>query len=259
MRLLGLGLLRPREFLDRVVAVLEVHSNNATNEHAMYEIVDTGEGIRTLSGALSADLGLWLQESSLAEIAREVGEKNSVMPVEAPFPSFHNGDSLLAQVCYGVARALRPKAIVETGVCYGVTSAYLLQALHVNGDGNLDSIDLPPLGQHADAFVGRLVPHVLQYRWRLHRGTSRRLLRPLVERLGAIDLFVHDSLHTYRNMRMEFDVVWPALRPGGVLISDDIEGNVAFRELAAERDVEYSVVMQQQNKASLLGIAIKQK
>jgi predicted O-methyltransferase YrrM len=68
---------------------------------------------------------------------------------------------------------------------------------------------------------------------------------------------MHDSLHTYRNMTQEFERVWPALRPGGVLISDDLESNSAFLDLSMRSDVALSVVMKGQDKDSLFGIAVK--
>jgi hypothetical protein len=140
-----------------------------------------------------------------------------------------------------------------------VTSAYILAALEANEQGHLYSIDLPPLGKNGDDYVGWLVPNELQKRWSLRRGTSRRLLGPLIAELGAIDLFVHDSLHTYKNMKHEFETVWPDLRVGGVLISDDIEGNAAFLQLALSKKLDRSVVIQEKNKDALLGVAVKRK
>ena len=58
-------------------------------------------------------------------------------------------------------------------------------------------------------------------------------------------------------MRREFEAVWPHLRPGGVLISDDVEGNVAFEELGARPDIARVAIVQEQGKDALLGIAVK--
>jgi predicted O-methyltransferase YrrM len=44
---------------------------------------------------------------------------------------------------------------------------------------------------------------------------------------------MHDSEHSYECMRFEFERAWPALRPGGVLVSDDVNSNDAFFEFAA--------------------------
>jgi hypothetical protein len=43
-----------------------------------------------------------------------------------------------------------------------------------------------------------------------------------------IDVFVHDSMHTARNVRFEFDRAWPRPQEGGAAVVDDIERNPAF-------------------------------
>ena len=188
-----------------------------------------------------------------------MNEGRARIPPGAPFRTTHNGDPLLGRVCYAMARALRPAVVIETGVCYGVTSAYLLQALRVNGTGQLHSIDLPPLGKHGDQFVGFLIPHELKAAWSLYRGTSRRLLPGIVAKVGNPTLFIHDSLHTANNMRREFEAVWPALRPGGVIVADDIHRNSAFSEMMLHPEVEHSTVLKEREKSSYLGILVKKR
>jgi len=140
-------------------------------------------------------------------------------------------DSLLARLCYLVCRLIQPEVVVETGVAYGVSAAFVLSALEMNGGGTLHSVDLPPLRRGSERFWGVAVPEGLRGRWRLHRGTSASVLPRLLGEIPPVDLFVHDSLHTYRNMRREFDTVWPRLRNGAVLLADDVERNRAFGEL----------------------------
>jgi methyltransferase family protein len=60
--------------------------------------------------------------------------------------------------------------------------------------------------------------------------------------LETVDLFVHDSLHTHRNMRREFETIWPRLRTGGVLVADDVERNRAFGELRCQSPALWRVV-----------------
>ena len=222
-----------------------------------YRVRDPDRGLALIGNMLGIGLSARFHEKSLLEIAEHVRESRGHMPLEAPFGSFHNGDVLLGRVCYAVARALRPSVVVETGVCYGVTSAFLLKALEANKAGVLHSIDLPPLGKHGDRYLGWIIAEELRSRWTLHRGITRRFLRPLLADVGHIDLFIHDSLHTYPNMQDEFAAAWVALRPCGMLISDDIEGNRAFQELAERPDVSVSVVVKEEDKDSLFGIAVK--
>jgi predicted O-methyltransferase YrrM len=259
MKALGLISLlprRPSEFFDRISTIIDARSESLYCRRPAYRTTDPSEAINQLAGATNFRGAAQHEESALAEIEARVREQ-AIMSTIRPFGSFHDGDTALARFCYATARILRPKFAIETGVGYGVTTAYLLQALDVNGQGRLDSIDLPPLGEDADTSVGSFIPQKLRSRWTLHRGTTRRLLGPLVHSLHKIDLFVHDSLHTYRNMTMEFDLAWEALRPGGVMIADDIEGNRAFLELAEREDVAASFVIREEQKASLFGVALK--
>ena len=120
------------------------------------------------------------------------------------------------------------RRVVETGVARGLTTRVLLEALERNGRGRLWSIDLPPLLEHGLAEeIGAAVPGRLYERWTLLRGSSRRRLPGLVAGLGQIDLFLHDSMHTARNLRFELNHVWPALAPAGAALIDDVEKNVA--------------------------------
>ena len=257
IELLRVLIKNPREFQDRVFTIVEARRDALQTRQVTYNVRDPDRGLTLIESILGSGLGARFHERPLLEIAEHVRERSGQMPPEAPFGLFHNGDALLGRVCYAVVRALRPSVVVETGVCHGVTSAFLLKALEMNKAGVLHSVDLPPLGKHGDRYVGWMIPEELRSRWTLRRGTTRRLLRPLLADVGHIDLFIHDSLHTYRNMRAEFAAAWVALRPGGMLISDDIEGNCAFQELAERPDVSVSAVVKQEDNDSLLGIAVK--
>jgi hypothetical protein len=227
------------------------------NRIPTYEFSTPAEALTHLGEALHDDLHARLQEAELAVIEQTVRKAQETLPDSAPFRRINDGDFLLARLCYLVTRAVCPSTVIETGVCYGVTSAFVLQALQTNGKGYLHSIDLPPLGKNGDKFVGRFVPSDLRKRWVLHRGTSTSHLSPLLQKVGPPGVFIHDSLHTYANMRYEFDTIWPSLEPYGVVISDDIQGNAAFLELTAQESVARSVVMQEERKDSLFGVVAK--
>jgi len=123
---------------------------------------------------------------------------------------------------------LKCETVVETGVAHGVTSRIILEAMIRNGRGHLWSIDLPPLDRALREQVGVAVDPVMRDRWTYISGSSRRRLPGLLSRLGRIDLFVHDSLHSERNVRFELDRAWPVLRPEGALVVDDIDANWGF-------------------------------
>jgi predicted O-methyltransferase YrrM len=152
---------------------------------------------------------------------------------------------------YRLLRDVRPQVAVETGVCNGVSTAFLLLALEDNGEGELHSIDLPEVaGEEYEQGTfwdgkggavippgkepGWMVPVDLQHRWHLVLGRSQDELPPLLERLGAIDFFMHDSEHSYECMSFEFRAAWEALREGGVLVADDVNVNTAWEEFVRE-------------------------
>jgi predicted O-methyltransferase YrrM len=184
--------------------------------------------------------------------------QRSLAEGDAPFQFSHNGTATFAMLCYLVCRFLRPRLVVETGVAYGVTSSSILQALEENGHGELHSIDLPPLGRDAQKYVGYFVPPDLRTRWKLRIGSAKKLLPEILRQAHPIDMFVHDSLHTYSHMKWEFESALAALRPGGVLISDDIEGNRAFEEILQRGEVDTWFAIRQEGKEALCG-AIRTK
>ena len=60
----------------------------------------------------------------------------------------------------------------------------------------------------------------------------------MLERLGTVDTFMHDSEHSFDCMWFEFNAAWPTLRPGGVLVSDDVNSTEAFSRFAAQEGRE---------------------
>ena len=49
-----------------------------------------------------------------------------------------------------------------------------------------------------------------------------------VRKVGNVDVFIHDSLHTYDHMMWEFETAYPHLQDGGLLFSDDALWNRSF-------------------------------
>jgi predicted O-methyltransferase YrrM len=144
---------------------------------------------------------------------------------------------------YVTARLQPPTTVVETGCATGWDTALILLALERNGGGKLYSIDIPAQeGQFSQLGPGQglpeglepgaMVPAGVRHRWSLIIGNTRLKLPPLLQELGNVDLFFHDSDHTYPHMMWEYTTVWPHLASQGLLISDDISWNTAFRDFA---------------------------
>ena len=153
------------------------------------------------------------------------------------------GINIKSPIQYITTRILQPNYVVETGVGIGISSLFFLEAMKMNGKGELHSIDLPRKsykvsnGVHHDFIPednepGFLIPKNYRKNWHLHLGDSKEILPKLLEQLQEIEIFCHDSEHTYDFMMFEFNTAWKFLINGGILMSDDIDWNKAFSDFA---------------------------
>lgn len=136
---------------------------------------------------------------------------------------------LSPSVIYAIVRALKPKIFVETGVQTGVSTYFILSAMERNGYGMLHSIDIQETLPDGNK-IGWLVPDELKHRWNFSLGDSKEVVPKMLSEVKIVDIFMHDSLHTYEHMSFEFRTAWEYLREGGVLITDDIDQNRSFED-----------------------------
>ena len=229
--------------VDRVKVRAEGRRNEPKASGALATSADwQGELHDLLDAPWPCDLCAGFAEEVWAPIRRRAGAAPEGRDL-------HDGDPSLAKAAWSVTRHLAPAVVVETGVARGMTSAAILSAMAAAGAGRLYSIDLPALTGGWAEQSGAAVAPELRSRWSYLRGSTRRRLPPLLSGLGAIDLFVHDSLHTEETMTFEFRCAWDALRAGGVLISDDIDDSVAFERFVTEQGGLRAVVGQESSKA----------
>ncbi len=230
-------------------ADVRAHTRAAARDLYGYEVDDAWEArLHELLGApwpcpeQARFAALW------AELERELvggGEGAHLWDADPAFAR-----AAFCATCHSGART-----VAETGVARGVTTRCFLEALPA--DGHLWSIDLRPRDEAVAAMARAAVPPALHDRWTYLPGASRRRLPPLLARLGTVDVFAHDSHHTAPTMRLEFDHAWPRVRPGGVLLADDVHENAAFAELCARVPAGHALVAQEEGKAGLLGIAVR--
>ncbi|MEX2751217.1 MAG: class I SAM-dependent methyltransferase [Candidatus Freyarchaeota archaeon] len=176
--------------------------------------------------------------------------RKSISEVQRTSEALGAVDEKVSEVLYLIMRIIKPNTVVETGVASGISSAYILQALDDNGKGELYSIDLPkfegkkytenyfPGEEQRFAITpkskqsGWIIPDNLRHRWHLLLGKSSEKLPPLLEKLGRIDIFIHDSLHTYENMLWEYKTAWPHIAKDGLLLSHDVFWHYAFQDFS---------------------------
>ena len=177
------------------------------------------------------------------------GEFERTIAKSAPSFATKKFDSVFAfrlyrLALYALVREVKPQNVIETGVLHGMTSAFLLEALERNGNGTLFSIDLPspeadgPANQDgihavlpASLTSGWIVPERLRHRWRLTLGSSQEKLPEIFRDTSEIDIFLHDSDHTYSIMWDELVLAWSHLRVGGYLVCDNVDFSRAFFDL----------------------------
>ena len=142
-------------------------------------------------------------------------------------------------IWYVLIRKFHLKKIVETGVSMGWSSYMILKALEREKEGKLYSIDIDSSEKlKQEGSVGYLVPKKLNHNWKLILGDSNKLLRPTLEKIKNIDMFIHDSDHSYKTMLYEFQLSWKFLNQKGFLCSDDINYNKAFEKFVSDYEDE---------------------
>jgi len=134
---------------------------------------------------------------------------------------------------YSLIRKVKPNVILETGVQRGCTTLVFLMALKENKHGKLISIDYC---QEKPEEIAMYVPDYLRDRWTFYKDKTCNILPTLNE---TIDIFFHDSLHTYDNMYFEYEWAWKHLKKEGLLMSHDIGANNAFFDFADNYAVDY--------------------
>jgi len=175
------------------------------------------------------------------------------------YAGWDDADPGFARAAWCLTRHSAARAVVETGVARGLTSRVILEALSANGSGRLCSIDLPPFMREpgSEGETGAAVREGLKRRWTLVRGSSRRRLPRLLAELGTIDLFVHDSRHSDRNVSFELTRAWGALRPGGFLLADDVHHNRAFASCVKRFGMPPAIVCSSDDRKGFFGVIRK--
>lgn len=153
---------------------------------------------------------------------------------------------------YALTRAIRPRVFVESGVLHGLTSIFILEALDRNRKGQLISADLPsypetgPSNKDGCMAVlprgrepGWVIPEAMRGRWSFHEGATTDVLPSVLEDVGLIDVFLHDSEHTTQTMYEELELGWRHLRSGGVLICDNFDMSSAFGDMIGKYRVPF--------------------
>jgi len=178
------------------------------------------------SAAIRGEYGAVMEQ--VADLKAHLGRK-------LRYPSNYDIRGSAGLLIYDIVRERKPKVAVETGVGNGLSARLILEAMERNGKGNLYSTEV-------SRKVGELIAGRCAKRWRLSVGPRGTVLSRTMTRLGKIDLFLHDSDHSYSNMVFELNAVQGRLAPGAVVMSDDVSANDAFMEFAQKLDAQPRII-----------------
>jgi predicted O-methyltransferase YrrM len=243
------SILNPRRAALRLVLMARLARSSVQADRARL--------LRAISELWHVDGQELLEEYRTSDYATWYRERYEEVDLGSSGSRMGTSGMFTCELLYLLVRAAKPQVVVETGVLYGASSGHMLAALAANGTGRLHSIDLgcSPSEPSHDLFVHP--DH--RARWEYIVGDTRRELPLLLARLGRIDMFHHDSLHTFAHMTWEYETASAHLAPGGilashdVLIADSLRGifrENAFPAFCRQRQLEYTIV---QNS----GIAIR--
>jgi Methyltransferase domain len=129
---------------------------------------------------------------------------------------------------YAIIRAVQPDHVVETGTHLGLGSCVIAAALLRNGHGRLTTIDIDP---EAGYLIGEPWAGVIDRR----TGNSIELLGAL----RKVDMFLHDSLHTYDYETSELTAVEPNLDADAIVLSDNAHESAALSDWAERSGRHY--------------------
>jgi hypothetical protein len=193
--------------------------------------VSTAEAVETLTGE---PMGATLPEHDPA-LLDEAERRASELAIEMGGPAD-------LDLLYWLVVRSGATDIIETGVAFGWSSLAILAALGTRGGGRLVSIDLPYAGRNSEKMVGHVVPERLRTGWTLIRRADRQGVPKALRLMPAPDLVHYDSDKAYPGRMWSYPRLWGAVKPGGMLISDDVGDNLAFRDFCRSIDAEPVIV-----------------
>lgn len=162
------------------------------------------------------------------------------------------------ELIYQLAEHLQARQVIETGVSYGWSSLTLLLSLSQRSNSHLISTDLPYFFEGSEQYVGCVVPSELKRFWTILPAADREALPQVLKILNVIDMAHYDSDKFYEGRMWAYPKLWNALKPGGILISDDIHDDFAFRDFS-DSVGENPIIVQtpKSEDAKYVGILIK--
>jgi Methyltransferase domain len=200
-----------------------VHSRETTNFTYDLESLNRSQLCWFISAVTGAEIGqtrAWMQEleddTQLIDHLTRRLSSNPRRKICATEPHWARRSGW-----YAIVRAARPDHVVETGTHLGLGSCVIAAALLRNGHGRLTTIDIDP---EAGYLIGEPWASVIDRRV----GDSTDMLGTL----RGVNVFLHDSLHTYDYETRELAAVEPNLHADAIILSDNAHESAALSDWA---------------------------
>jgi len=216
--------------LDKVMIRLKEKRRSKSHIRALHWYEEHAIDFESFARAL--DESLWQETLKACRAIEKAGhEKLKDIPLDM-------GGGGHIELLYFLARYLKARTIVETGVAAGWSSQTLLSALKANGeDGKLFSSDFPYFRyKEPEKLVGYVVDEALKDSWSLFIDGDKNnlplIMRSLDEQRRGIDLFHYDSDKSYQGRAYAIGLAEPILTERAAVVFDDIQDNEHFADYA---------------------------
>lgn len=202
-------------------------TTNFTYDLTPLNVDQLGWFVAAVSGAPVGQARAWLRE--LADDGKLIGHlrerlaSNPLRRICATEPHWARRAGW-----YALVRAAQPDLVVETGTHLGLGTSIIAAALLRNGHGRVLTVDVDP---EAGYLIGEPWSAVVDRR----TGSSTDVLASLRD----VDIFLHDSLHTYEYEAAELSAVAANLSPGALVLSDNAHDSAALSDFAERTGRRY--------------------
>ena len=222
--------------LGKVMTRLKERS--AANDSALATKWAAGQAESLEDFVTNLDASLWQEtQSTCKEIATKAQEKLDALGMDL-------GGGGHYPLLYFLTRHLNPQSVVETGVAAGWSSQGILTALQKNNAaGKLYSSDFPYFRyKNPEELVGYVVDDDLKQNWSLHIDGDQNNLPKIIQALESpVDLFHYDSDKSVEGRHFAYDLIAPRLTDNAIVIFDDIQDNLHFKDFVTESAKPYKI------------------
>jgi len=132
-------------------------------------------------------------------------------------------DHVSGRLLKKIIREVRPKICLEIGLAFGISTLYILEALHEIGGQRLIGMDPAQFDSHwrgGGLYNIRRAGYESLYDF--HENTSQQVLPVLVGQGQRIQFAFIDGWHTFDHTLVDFFYVDQMLDKGGIIVFDDV-------------------------------------